>query len=75
MKFRITGRLILAVTALAVAILCLFRLFVPGICAGVAGTAAALIIGLFRHGNKSLSETAESAAREADSAGNKGDQA
>ena len=70
MKFlkRIPGRLIFAVTALAVAILCLLRLFVPALWVGVAGVSLSLIFAFFRHGSKRLAATANEAAQELEKA-------
>ena len=64
MKIRLTGWLVFALTALAVAILCLLKLFIPALWVGGAGLMLALIVALFRHGKQNLKETAESAARE-----------
>ena len=66
MKIRFTGWLVFAVTALAVAILCLLRLFAVGLCVGIAGVMLALIVALFRHGKQNLRETADAAAKEAE---------
>lgn len=64
MKIRLTGWLVFAVTALAVAILCLLRLFIPSLWAGGAGLMLSLIVALFRHGKRNLRETADDAAAE-----------
>ena len=61
---RIPGRLIFAVTALAVAVLCLVRLFVPALWVGVVGVSLSLIFAFFRHGARRLSDTADEAAKE-----------
>ena len=65
MKIILTGWLVFAVTALIVAVLCLLGYFVPALWVGGAGLMLALITALFRHGKKSLRETAEKAAGEA----------
>ena len=64
MKIRLTGWLVFALTALAVSVLCLCRLFTVALCVGIAGVMLALAVGLFRHGRQNLKETAEQAAEE-----------
>ncbi|MBQ3865844.1 MAG: hypothetical protein II776_03000 [Clostridia bacterium] len=59
---RIPGRLIFAVTAVIVAVLCILRLFTPALWAGGAGLALSLIFALFRHGSGRIDDTAEKAA-------------
>ena len=60
---KLSGRLALAVTALAVAVLCLFRLFVIALCVGIAGVMLALALALFRHGSSRLEDTAAQAEK------------
>lgn len=64
MKIRLTGWLVFALTALAVAVLCLLRLFIPALWVLGAGCMLALTVALFRHGKRRLSETAKDAAKE-----------
>ncbi|MBP5289136.1 MAG: hypothetical protein J6Z79_04600 [Clostridia bacterium] len=66
MKVKITGWLVFAITALAVAVLCLLGLFAPALWVGGAGSMLALATALFRHGKQSLKETARQAADELD---------
>ena len=68
MKIRLTGWLVFALTALAVAVLCLLRLFIPALWVLGAGVMLALIVALFRHGKRRLSETAFEAAKEMEEA-------
>ena len=68
MKIRLTGWLVFALTALAVSVLCLCRLFTAGLCVGIAGVLIALAVGYYRHGKKRLKETAEEAAKQLEKA-------
>ena len=70
MKFlkKIPGRLIFAVTALIVAVLCTLRLFTPAWWVGGAGLALSLIFALFRHGSGRIDDTAAKAAEALESA-------
>ena len=64
MKLRFTGWLLFALTALAVSVLCLLRLFTASAWVGLIGVTAALSVGYFRHADKKLRQTAAEAARQ-----------